>query len=118
MRKSHSDAVEITLKKQVSLASIRLRGIVIAPNRKRHSYCDVTTIRQTRRFRFWRRQISNGDAVDLGELGGGRFLPYSRLELVYVVIMYTHRTIVLLWSSGLYDFRVHFNVRRVAYSTD
>ena len=64
-------------------------------------------------------RFQNGDAVDLGELGGGgRFLPYSRLEIVYVVIMYTHRTIVLLWSSGLYDIRVHFNVRRVAYSTD
>ena len=51
-------SVEITLKKQVSLASIWLCGIVMARNRKRHSYCDVTTIRQTRRFRFWRRQIS------------------------------------------------------------
>ena len=63
-------------------------------------------------------RFQNGDAVDLGKLGGDRFLQYSRLELVYVVIMYTHRTIVLLWSSGLYDIRVHFNVRRVAYSTD
>ena len=63
-------------------------------------------------------RFQDGDAVDLGKLGGGRFLPYSRLEVVYVVIMYTHRTIVLLWSSGLYDIRVHFNVRRVAYSTD
>ena len=62
-------------------------------------------------------RFRDGDAVDLGKLGD-RFLQYSRLELVYVVIMYTHRTIVLLWSSGLYDIRVHFNVRRVAYSTD
>ena len=51
-------SVEITLKKQVSLASIWLCGIVMARNRKKLSYCDVTTIRQTRRFRFWRRQIS------------------------------------------------------------
>ena len=64
-------------------------------------------------------RFQNGDAVDLGKLGGGdRFLVYSRLELVYVVIMYPHRTIVLLWCSGLYDIRVHFNVRRMAYSTD
>ena len=73
MRKSHSDAVEITLKKQVSLASIRLRGIVIAPNRKRHSYCDVTTIRQTRRFRFWRRQISKWRRRWSRQTGGTAF---------------------------------------------
>ena len=35
-----------------------LRGTEMAANRKRHSYCYVTTIRQTRHFRFWRRQIS------------------------------------------------------------
>ena len=58
MRKSHSDAIEIALKKLVYLASIRLRGTEMAANRKRHSYCYVTTIRQTRHFRFWRRQIS------------------------------------------------------------
>ena len=51
-------SVKITLTKQVSLASIWLCGIVMARNRKRHSYCDVSTIRQTRHFRFWRRQIS------------------------------------------------------------
>ena len=39
-------------------SSIRLRGVVMARNRKGHPYCDVTTIRQTRHFRFWRRQIS------------------------------------------------------------
>ena len=58
MRKSHSDAIDIALKKLVYLASIRLRGTEMAANRKRHSYCYVTTIRQTRHFRFWRRQIS------------------------------------------------------------
>ena len=36
--KSHSDAVEITLKKHSSLAGIRLRGTVMAANRKtRHN---------------------------------------------------------------------------------
>ena len=39
-------------------SSIRLRGVVMARNWKGHTYCDVTTIRQTRHFRFWRRQIS------------------------------------------------------------
>ena len=39
------------------------------------------------------------------------------LELVYVVIMYTHRTIVLLWCSGLCDNRVLFmyNVCQLAW---
>ena len=82
MRKSHSDAIEIALKKLVYLASIRLRGTEMAANRKRHSYCDVTTIRQTRHFRFWRRQISSGDAVDLGKLRGTAF---SRLLLSFNV---------------------------------
>ena len=41
MRKSHSDAIEISLKKLVSLASIRLGGIEMAANRKRHFYSDV-----------------------------------------------------------------------------
>ena len=37
-RKSHRDAVEITLKKLASVASIRLRGTVMAANRKtRHN---------------------------------------------------------------------------------
>ena len=82
MRKSHSDAIEIALKKLVSLASIRLRGTEMAANRKRHSYCDVTTIRQTRHFRFWRRQISRWRRVDLGKLRGTAF---SRLLLSFNV---------------------------------
>jgi len=37
-RKHHIDAVEVTLKKLVYLASIRLRGTVMAANRKtRHN---------------------------------------------------------------------------------
>ena len=71
MRKSHSDAVDITLKKLVSLASIRLRGKIMAANRKRHSYCDVTTIRQTRHFPFWRRQISRWRRRWSRQTGGG-----------------------------------------------
>ena len=34
-RKSHSDAVEMTLKKLASLASIRLRAVVMAPTGRR-----------------------------------------------------------------------------------
>ena len=74
--KSHSDAVELTLKKLASFSSIRLRGVVMARNRKGHPYCDVTTIRQTRYFRSDNVRFQDGDAVDIGKLGrGGRFLP-------------------------------------------
>ena len=89
-------SVEITLRKHVSLASIRLRGIVMARNR-RHSYCDVTTIRQTRRFRFWRRHISRWRRRCSKQTGrGALFSVFSlssnyALAIVYVAIMFTHR---------------------------
>ena len=48
----------------------------MARNRKGHPYCDVTTIRQTRYFRSDNVRFQDGDAVDIGKLGGGgRFLP-------------------------------------------
>ena len=56
-------------------------------------------------------RFQDGDAVDLGKLRGTAF---SRLLLSFnvctlrVVIMYTHRTTVLLWYSGLCDIRVLF----------
>ena len=54
-RKSHRDAVEITLKKLPSVASIRLRGTVMAANRKtRHN--NTVTSRQ-----YGRRAIVHGD---------------------------------------------------------
>ena len=114
MRKSHSDAIEFALKKLVSLASIRLRGTEMAANRKRHSYCDVTTIRQTRHFRFWRRQISRWRRRWFRQTEGDRFLPSTSFFLCMhpvrgdVVNMYTHRTTVLLLYSGLCDIRVLF----------
>ena len=114
MRKSHSDAIEIALKKLVYLVSIRLRGTEMAANRKRHSYCDVTTIRQTRHFRFWRRQISRWRRRWFRQTEGDRFLPStSFFQCMHpacgdVVIMYTHMTTVLLWYSGLCDIRVCF----------
>ena len=114
-RKYHSDAVEITLKKLASVSRIRLRGVVRARNRKGHPYCDVTTVRQTRYFRCDDVRFQDGDAVDIGKLGRGTlssvysfFLSMSAFAQVHVVIMYTHRTTVLLWCSGLC----------VAYSTD
>ena len=114
MRKSHSDAIEITLKKLVSLSSIRLRGTEMAANRKRDSYCDVKTIRQTRHFRFWRRQISRWRRRWFRQTEGDRFLPStSFFQCMHpvrgdVVIMCTHRTTVLFLYSGLCDVRVLF----------
>ena len=80
-RKSHRDAVEITLKKLASVASIRLRGTVMAANQKtRHN--NTVSLRQ-----YGRRAIyvpgdvrfQHGDAFEVGKLGrgGGRFLPLS-----------------------------------------
>ena len=76
-RKSHSDAVEITLKKPASLASIRVRATVMAANRKTRHNNTVTSRQYGRRaiyvpldFRF-----QDGDAVDLSKLGEGLFLP-------------------------------------------
>ena len=101
-RKSHSDAVEITVKKLASISSIRLRGVVMARHRKEHPYCDVTTIRQTRYFRSDNVRFQDGDAVDIGKLGRGAlssdysfFLSMSALAQVHVVIMHTHRTTVV-----------------------
>ena len=87
----------------------------MARNRKGHPYCDVTTIRQTRYFRSDNVRFQDGDAVDIGKLGRGdaffRLLLLSfnlGLAQVHVVIMYTHKTTVLLWCSGLCDIRVLF----------
>ena len=80
-RKSHRDAVEITLKKLASVASIRLRVTVMEANRKTRHNNTVSSRQYGRRaihvpgdVRF-----QDGDAFDLGKLGrgGGRFLPLS-----------------------------------------
>ena len=59
-RKSHRDAVEITLMKLTSLASIRLRGVLMAANRKTRHNNTVTSRQYGRRghLRSWRRRIS------------------------------------------------------------
>ena len=115
-RKSHSDAVEITLKKLAYLASIRLRATVMAANRKTRHNNTVTSLQYGRRailvsggVRF-----QDGGAVDLGKRGGGlsfiffSFFSMSALALAYFLIWYTHRTTVLLSCSGLCDIRVLF----------
>ena len=48
-RKSHRDAVEITLMKLTSLASIRLRGVVMAANQKTRHNNTVTSRQYGRR---------------------------------------------------------------------
>ena len=76
--KSHSDAVEITLKKQAYLASIRLRGPVMAVNRKTRHNNSVTQRQYGRRAVFVSGDVrfQDGDAIDVGKLGGAAFFPF------------------------------------------
>ena len=79
-RKSHRDAVEITLKKLASVASIRLRGAVMAANRKTRHNNTVSSRHYSRRAIYVPGDVRFQDdyAVDLCKLGmGGRFLPLS-----------------------------------------
>ena len=79
-RKSHRDAVEITLKKLASVASIRLRGTVMAANRKTRHNNTVSSRQYGRRAIYVPGDVrfQDGDAFDHGKLGrGGRFLPLS-----------------------------------------
>ena len=114
-RKSHSDAVEITLKKLAYLASIRLRATVMAANRKTRHNNTVTSLQYGRRSIFVSGGVrfQDGGAVDLGKRGGLSFIFFSffsmsALALAYFLIWYTHRTTVLLSCSGLCDIRVLF----------
>ena len=118
-RKSHRDAVEITLKKLASVASIRLRDTVMAANRKTRHNNTVTSRRYGRRAIFVPGDVKfqDGNAFDLSKLvggGGRRFLPLLLrsfnvlLALAYFAIRYTHRTTVVLWYDGLCDIRVLF----------
>ena len=70
-RKSHRDAVEITLKKLASVASIRLRGKVMAANRKTRRNNTVTSRHYGRRAIFVPGDVKfqDGDAFDLSKLG-------------------------------------------------
>ena len=72
-RKSHRDAVEITLMKLTSLASIRLRGVVMAANRKTRHNNTVTSRQYGRRAIYVPGDVrfQDGDASDLSKLGGG-----------------------------------------------
>ena len=105
-RKSHRDAVEITLMKLTSLASIRLRGVVMAANRKTRHNNTVTSRQYGRRAIYVPGDVGfqDGDASDLSKLGGGPlsfiffvFLSTSPLALAYLAIRYTYRSTVALW---------------------
>ena len=78
-RKSHSDAVEVTLKKLATFASIRLRGTEMAANRKPRHNNTVTSRQYGRRAVFASGDVrfQDGDAVNLSILCGGRFLLFS-----------------------------------------
>ena len=77
-------------------------------------YRDVTTIRQTCHFRFWRRQISRWRRHRCRKTGRGAqfplfyFLSMFFLALAYSAIRYIHRTTYILWYNGLCDIRVLF----------
>ena len=116
-RKSHHDAVEITLKKLASVASIRLRGTVMAANRKTRHNNTVSSRQYGRRAIYVPGDVrfQDGDSFDLGKLGmGGAYFHFLLrcfnvlLALAYFSIRYTHRTTVILWYNGLCDIRVLF----------
>ena len=107
-RKSHRDAVEITLKKLASVASIRLRDTVMAANRKTRHNNTVTSRRYGRRAIFVPGDVKfqDGDAFDLSKLGGGRrFLQLLLrsfnvlLALAYFAIRYTHIGLQLCYGT-------------------
>ena len=78
-RKSHSDAVEVIVKKLPSLTSIRMRGTVTAANRKPRHNNTVTSRQYGRRAIFASGDVrfQDGDAVNLSKLRGWRCLSSS-----------------------------------------
>ena len=109
--------MEITLKKLTYLASIRLRGTVMAANQKTRHNNTVTSRQYGRRAIFVSGDVrfQDGDAVNLSKLRGGAmsviffsFFPMSALALAYFIIWYTHRTRAVLCYNDLFDIRVLF----------
>ena len=118
--KSHRDAVEITLKKLASVASIRLRDTVMAANRKTRHNNTVTSRRYGRRAIFVHGDVKfqDGDAFDLSKLGGGAgqalsstftsFFQCFTCASLFRNKVHTHMTTVVLWYDGQCDIRVLF----------
>ena len=116
-RKSHRDAVEITLKKLASVASIRLRDTVMAANRKTRHNNTVTSRRYGRRnFRSRRRQISRWRRLWSKQTWGGEALSSTFISFFQCFTcaslfrnnVHTHGTTVVLWYDGQCDIRVLF----------
>ena len=118
-RKSHRDAVEITLKKLASVVSIRLRDTVMAANRNTRHNKTVTSRRYGRRAIFIPGDVKfqDGDAFDLSKLGGGgqalsstftSFFQCFTCASLFRNKVHTHRTTVVLWYDGQCDIRVLF----------
>ena len=109
-RKSHRDAVEITLKKLASVATIRLRGTVLAANRKTRHNNTVTSRRYGRRAIFVPGNVKfqDGDAFDLSKRGGGEALSSTFTSFFQCFTcaslfrnkVHTYRTTVVLWYDG------------------
>ena len=112
-----------------SVASIRLRGTVMAANRKTRHNNTVTSRQYGRRAIFVPGdvKIQDGDAFDLSKLGGGgrRFLPLLLrsfnvlLALAYFAIRYTHIGLQLCYVTtasatfGYFLCTMQVNVRGV-----
>ena len=118
-RKSHRDAVEITLKKLASVASIRLRDTVMAANRKTRHNNTVTSRGYGRRAIFVPDDVKfqDGDAFDLSKRAGGggalsstftSFFQCFTCASLFRNKVHTHRTTVVLWYVGQCDIRVLF----------
>ena len=84
-----------------SLASIRLRGVVMAPTGRRHTY--VTSRQYGRRAIYVSGDVrfQDGDIVDLKEIGVPLssvlyfFPPKSELALANLSLSYTYRSTVV-----------------------
>ena len=72
----HGVWVTEAIKKQASLASIRLRAVVMAPTGRRATTIQVTSRQYGSRAIYVSGDVrfQDGDAFDLGKLGGGDVL--------------------------------------------
>ena len=86
-RKSHKDAVEVTLKKPTSFSSIRLRGVHSnggKPEDAPKQYRDVRQYGRRPVYESGDVRFQDGDAFDLGKLGGGCLLSSSSNVIQYL----------------------------------
>ena len=124
-RNSHSDAVEITLKKTGIFRqhSPVGRGNRAKPEEASRQYSDVTLYGRRAIFVSSDVTFQDGDAVDLGKLRGGRFLPsppfFQCLHLFSVFCNKVHIELQLYYGTtacaafGYFLYKMQVNVRRL-----